>query len=218
MIFNISPSNVSYIEYNGTAMSIQVSAPREAFEERFAIIEPSIKQARDVTYYPQKYIYFARNVDETECNYDVPVRHPTLKFIHENFDMVKFWVIDYEWSRLPPSKYHVYNYETHRWDITPEDQVLLDKDILINDITFATQLRLDTFAQTRNYDGILSLCTYANSPNETFRIEGEYGLIVRDATWSKLYQVLSEVEAGQRPKPTGFQDIESELPVLSWPN
>lgn len=84
-------------------------------------------------------------------------------------------------------------------------------------IVYFTQKRLDDFAQTRNYDGILSLCTYATSTNPKFQSEGQYGVTARDATWAKLYEILAEVEAGTRPTPTGFSDIEPELPVLAWP-
>ncbi len=85
------------------------------------------------------------------------------------------------------------------------------------EIVTATQQRLDDFARTRNYDGILSLCTYATSTVPKFAAEGQYGVTARDATWAKLYEMLAEVEAGTRPMPTGFADIEPELPVLAWP-
>jgi hypothetical protein len=84
-------------------------------------------------------------------------------------------------------------------------------------IVTATQQRLDSFASSRNYDGILSLCTYATDPNPTFQGEGQYGVEARSATWAKLYDILAEVEAGTRPMPTGYEDIESELPALTWP-
>lgn len=79
------------------------------------------------------------------------------------------------------------------------------------------QRRLDNFAQTRNYSGMLSLCTYATSTNAKFQAEGQYGVEVRDATWAKLYEILAEVEAGTRPVPSGYSDIEAELPALQWP-
>ena len=85
------------------------------------------------------------------------------------------------------------------------------------EIVEATQQRLDDFARTRNYDGILSLCTYATSTNPTFAKEGQYGVNMRDATWAKLYEMLAEVEAGTRPMPSSYADIESELPALGWP-
>lgn len=81
----------------------------------------------------------------------------------------------------------------------------------------ATQARLDEFAKTRNYDGILSLCTYATSTNAKFQAEGQYGVEARDATWAKLYEIMADVESGARPMPAGFDDIEPELPVLTWP-
>lgn len=86
------------------------------------------------------------------------------------------------------------------------------------EIVTATQQRLDDFARTRNYDGILSLCTYATSTVPKFAAEGQYGVTARDATWAKLYEMLAEVEAGARPVPGGYADIEPELPVLAWPS
>jgi hypothetical protein len=85
-------------------------------------------------------------------------------------------------------------------------------------IVDAVQRRLDDFAKTRAYDGILSAATYATSTVPNFATEGQYAVEVRDATWSKLYQILAEVEAGTRPIPAGYADIEPELPVLAWPN
>jgi hypothetical protein len=85
------------------------------------------------------------------------------------------------------------------------------------EIIEATQKRLDDFAKTRNYDGILSACTYATSTAPKFKAEGQYCLGARDATWAKLYDMLAQVEAGTRPIPSGFADIEGELPVLAWP-
>lgn len=88
---------------------------------------------------------------------------------------------------------------------------------IIADITTATQARLDSFARTRNYDGILSASTYATSTHPQFASEGQYCVIARDATWSALYVVMAEVEAGTRPMPDGYQDIEPDLPALVWP-
>ena len=92
------------------------------------------------------------------------------------------------------------------------------KSVLINKYTDMIQSRLDEFAQTRNYDGILSACTYATSPTVKFATEGQYCVEQRDATWATLYTILAEVEAGTRPIPTSFEDIEPDLPVLAWPN
>lgn len=90
--------------------------------------------------------------------------------------------------------------------------------VIAEQIVAATQERLDTFARTRAYDGILSACTYALEPNVSkFKQEGEYCVLVRGLTWAKLYQILAEVQAGVRPMPMSYGDIESELPTLEWP-
>lgn len=81
------------------------------------------------------------------------------------------------------------------------------------------QKRLDDFARTRNYDGILSACTYATSAVPKFAAEGQYAVEARDATWSRLYDLLAEVKGGQRSVPESFElDIAPELPVLIWPD
>lgn len=94
----------------------------------------------------------------------------------------------------------------------------LKKQQLIEQVTTRTQQRLDDFAKTRNYDGILSAATYATSTNPKFQTEGQYAVEARDATWAKLYEILAEVEAGARPAPTSYEEIEPELPVLQWTN
>jgi hypothetical protein len=79
------------------------------------------------------------------------------------------------------------------------------------------QQRLDQFARTRNYDGIMSLATYANSTITKFQTEGQYGVELRDQTWATCYQILAEVEAGTRPIPETYEEIEPELPPTVWP-
>jgi hypothetical protein len=104
-----------------------------------------------------------------------------------------------------------------------QEQYILQKTIernqaLLSSVVQQTQQRLDDFARTRNYDGILSLCTYVTSTVTKFQIEGQYGVTGRDATWTKLYEILAEVETGVRPLPSGYADIENELPNLEWPD
>jgi len=90
-------------------------------------------------------------------------------------------------------------------------------DQIISEIVNATQRRLDEFARSRMYGGILSACTYATSKETRFQIEGQYCVEARDATWAKMYELLGEVQAGVRPMPTGFADVEAQLPALVWP-
>lgn len=80
----------------------------------------------------------------------------------------------------------------------------------------AIQSRLDTFAQTRNYDGILSACTYVTSTVPKFAAEGQYCVEARDATWASAYEILNDVTAGNRPAPS-LEELFAELPALEWP-
>lgn len=91
------------------------------------------------------------------------------------------------------------------------------KEQIIKEYQAAVQKRLDNFAQTRNYDGILSACTYATSLVARFKAEGQYCVNVRDTTWAKCYEILDAVNNNTRPLPT-LEQLMFELPALSWPN
>lgn len=109
---------------------------------------------------------------------------------------------------------------TEQWQVVTltqeEQQEKLNE--LKQSIVDATQERLDNFAKTRNYDGILSCCSYHNSTNTKFATEANYCIQARTDTWTTLYQILGEVETGVRPTPQGFSDIEPDLPPLQWTN
>lgn len=81
--------------------------------------------------------------------------------------------------------------------------------------TDAIQQRLDDFAKTRGYDGIMSACSYFGSSNPRFKAEADRALQLRDDTWAACYAILNEVLAGNRPVPT-LDEIVSELPALTW--
>lgn len=79
----------------------------------------------------------------------------------------------------------------------------------------AIQKRLDEFAQTRGYDNIFTVCSYYGSKNEKFSAEAKRCIDLRDATWEKCYQILDDVNNGNREIPT-LEQVISELPVLTW--
>lgn len=110
---------------------------------------------------------------------------------------------------------------TGAWEINPSYVSASKPEIDLsvqNAIVRQVQDRLDAFAKTRNYDSMLSACTYVTSTVTKFQVEGQYCVEARDATWAALYAMLAEVLSGARPMPGGFAEIESELPVLAWPN
>lgn len=79
----------------------------------------------------------------------------------------------------------------------------------------AVQAHLDSTARERQYDGILSLCSYAGSEDATFQAEGQAGVAWRDAVWTACAGVLADVEAESRAVPS-VADLITELPTIGW--
>lgn len=84
-------------------------------------------------------------------------------------------------------------------------------------LTGVIQQHLDTVAQQRNYDGILSLCTYATSAHLRFATEGQAGVEWRSSVWAMGYQLLDEALAGERDIPSDAELI-ALLPEMQWPS
>jgi len=99
--------------------------------------------------------------------------------------------------------------------IIPEPTPPTEEEITAS-LTAAVQGHLDSTARTRNYDGILSLCSYATSLDPVFHAEGQAGVEWRDACWRTSYQVMADVKAELRPIPTSVELI-AELPIMVWP-
>jgi hypothetical protein len=89
--------------------------------------------------------------------------------------------------------------------------------LTFNDLESDTQKRLDSFATTKGYSDIVSVCTYATSANLQYKSDADYCLLSRDATWEQLYLIFAEINQGTRPMPTDYSQIAVDLPVLAWP-
>ena len=100
--------------------------------------------------------------------------------------------------------------EENTAELTPEQ--------IIESYTQQIQNALDTFAQTRHYDGIMSACSYAESTDPVFKAEALYCIQLRDTTWRQAYIIMDEVLAGTRPLMT-IEELIAELPIGSaeWP-
>lgn len=94
------------------------------------------------------------------------------------------------------------------------EKVLSDDELLATYVG-AVQIRLDTFAKTRGYDGIMSAATYTGSTIAKFASEAATAILARDTTWQKCYEILNDVNSGSRPAPS-IQELLSELPELTW--
>lgn len=81
----------------------------------------------------------------------------------------------------------------------------------------AIQSRLDTFAQTRNYQDILSAVSYVNSSVPNFAADAAYCVTARDNTWATLHTLYAEVQANTRTIPETVQGVLDLLPTLAWP-
>lgn len=80
-------------------------------------------------------------------------------------------------------------------------------------LTDAVQHVLDTKAQELNYDNCLSVCSYIDTGVAKFDAEGRAFRAWRSSVWAKGYEILAQVQAGQRAIPTEEQLI-AELPKL----
>ena len=78
--------------------------------------------------------------------------------------------------------------------------------------TQAIQVHLDAKAVEKGYDNIVSACSYAGYPNP-FQAEGVVYGTWRANVWTKGYEILAQVQAGERPLPT-IEELLAELPEL----
>ena len=79
----------------------------------------------------------------------------------------------------------------------------------------AVQRHLDAAAQAKNYDHIISACSYAAAPN-IFQTESLAFLDWRAAVWQSCYGIMGAVEQQLRPAPT-IAELIAELPALVLP-
>ena len=82
----------------------------------------------------------------------------------------------------------------------------------IKEYTDAVQNYLDAAARAKNYDDIVSACSYAGAPNP-FQSEGQAFLTWRGNVWATCYRILADVQAGNR-QPPSIDALIVELPAL----
>lgn len=80
-------------------------------------------------------------------------------------------------------------------------------------LTDAVQHVLDAKAQELLYDTCLSVCSYIDTGAPKFDAEGKAFRAWRSAVWAKGYEILAQVQAGERTIPTEAELL-AELPEL----
>lgn len=78
-------------------------------------------------------------------------------------------------------------------------------------LTDAVQRVLDNKAKELIYDNCLSVCSYIDTGVAKFDAEGKAFRAWRSAVWVKGYEILAQVQAGERGIPTEAELI-AELP------
>lgn len=80
-------------------------------------------------------------------------------------------------------------------------------------LTDAVQRHLDSKAQELNYDSCLSVCSYIDTGIQKFDEEGRAFRKWRSQVWAKGYEILAQVQSGERDIPTE-EELIAELPEL----
>lgn len=99
--------------------------------------------------------------------------------------------------------------------LSPEEQAERAQQT-IQTLGQAVKAHLDVTVQARDYDSIISACTYATSAVPSYQADGLACVNWRDAVWPAVYAILAEVQAGNRAIPTA-EELIAELPELVWP-
>lgn len=105
------------------------------------------------------------------------------------------------------------------WTVQPASaqEIAARQEAIRVAMTDRVQGRLDDFARTRGYDNIVSACSYATSTHVKYGPEGRYCVTAREDTWDVMFSIEAQVQAGLRPIPMTYEEIEAELPALEWP-
>lgn len=82
-------------------------------------------------------------------------------------------------------------------------------------LTVGVQAYLDSQAQEKGYDSILSACSYASYSN-IFQQEAISFLEWRSNVWAYAYQVIDDIKSETRTIPT-IEQLLAELPVRNIP-
>ena len=75
---------------------------------------------------------------------------------------------------------------------------------------------IEATAQTRQYDGTVSIATYVNSTVAAWAAEAQAFIAWRDAVWGYALVEMQKALTGERSIPT-IAELLAELPEMEWP-
>lgn len=102
--------------------------------------------------------------------------------------------------------------ELPKRDVAVEVQLASIKTQLL----FTVDTLLDSEVQKHGYDNIAKCVTYEGDEDPVFNAEGTTAKKWRSKVYRKCYDILAQVESGERCIPTADELI-AELPKLEWP-
>ena len=95
----------------------------------------------------------------------------------------------------------------------PQPTIEEQQEFIQKQLTDAVQRVLDNKAQELNYDNCLSVCSYIDTGVQKFDDEGKAFRAWRSQVWAKGYEILAQVQAGERDIPSE-EELLAELPQL----
>ena len=76
--------------------------------------------------------------------------------------------------------------------------------------------QLDEFAKTKDYDNIVSLCSYVDDPDPNLDKEGRRGRFLRSQAWTSIRTYQNKVLTGELPIPRNEKELLACVPEFTW--
>lgn len=87
---------------------------------------------------------------------------------------------------------------------------------LISEYMTKLDVFIDSKAQEKGYNNSLSIITYTNSCNLTWKQEAEHFCSWRDSVWEYIFNEITKMKNNERSVPATFEDLIPELPLINW--
>lgn len=139
-------------------------------------------------------------------------KHVETDTIFQNFDQLRIWLVQNKNFAVVEATLPQVMVEFGIEEYTPTAHIP-SPDEVKQQLIQSVQGKLDSTAQAKGYDNILSACSYDNDPNPVFAADSIAFKAWRSAVWTYCYQVLDDVQQMKRSVPT-VEELISELPEL----